>query len=57
MIRRREKTPGERPAALRPENRNRRLFASPLGAAARRVIETLRRKKSGGDEKGEGHNK
>ena len=34
-------------AMRRPENRNRRLKASPLGERARRVLDALRRKKSG----------
>lgn len=50
MIRRRKRPPDERSAAFRQENRNRRLFASPIGEGARRFAEALRRKKRGGDE-------
>lgn len=45
MIRRKEKTSDGRPAAFRQENRNRRLFASPIGKGARRLAEALRRKR------------
>lgn len=35
-------------AMRRPESRNRRLKASPIGERARRVLDALRHKKNGG---------